>query len=137
VPSARLAFARLHEREALYAAGYFQAARQWGGALATLSITWRLAERTARFQYHLAQHMTVADPAITQRLLGEGQALAARGGPAWEPQALGTVLSAQALHNQVLVLAYNACFMEICVVYGGLMALALGYRAIADRVRAR
>jgi DHA2 family multidrug resistance protein len=49
VPTARLAFARLDDLHAVYAAGYYQSARQWGGALATLTVTWRLAETQSRF----------------------------------------------------------------------------------------
>jgi DHA2 family multidrug resistance protein len=131
VPTARLAFARLDDLHAVYAAGYYQSARQWGGALATLTVTWRLAETQSRFHYQIAQHMTVSDPAITQWVAQRAQAIGVRGTDPFAQPALGTALATKALADQVLVLAYNACFLEIMLVYGVLMSLALGYRALS------
>lgn len=135
VPTARIAFARQNGLHAYFAAGYYQSARQWGGALATLTITWRLAETQARFRYHIASHLTEADPSIVARVAQDAAAVAQRGLDASLAPALGRALSAKALNQQVLVLSYNACFMEIFVVYGTLMAAALLWRARGQRAQ--
>lgn len=133
VPTARIAFARLEGTGAVWAAGHYQFARQWGGLLATLSVTWRLAETQARFRYQITQHLLPPDPALVQRAFGSAQALIERGVNSAYSDALGPALSNKALTDQVLVLAYNACFIEIMVVYGVSMTAALGYRFAAQR----
>jgi hypothetical protein len=73
----------------------------------------------------------VSDPAITQWVAQRAQAIGVRGTDPFAQPALGTALATKALADQVLVLAYNACFLEIMLVYGVLMSLALGYRALS------
>lgn len=125
VPTAVLAFARLFDTGAIHAIGLYQTTRQLGASFATLSLTWRLAETKARFGYQFGMHLVPGDPIVLDRLMRSGARLKERG--LLNSRAPGGALAQVrlAVYEQVAILAYNACFLEILYVFGTCMAVAL------------
>jgi DHA2 family multidrug resistance protein len=117
VPTAVVAFSRLDGVNLVYAAGIFQAARQLGTSIATLSLNWRLAEAKARFGYNIAMHISPTDPAVRLRLAEGAARLTERGMLHAQGGQAGMAEVRTAFAAQINILVYNACFLELVYIF--------------------
>ena len=129
VPTAVVAFSRLRGHALCHGVAAYQVLRQMGTSLATLSVTWRLAETQARFSYQFATHLSPIDPTAPARVGQGALQLVHRGVAPGAGARAGFGQMAAAVASQVQLLSYRACAQEILLVFLGCMALAMAIRS--------